>query len=70
MFQSSTDRVVKSVVDSFEFDKVSDLTKEQFTELLSQSIHQAINNSDYFREIRDKLEFLSRQARFAKGIKD
>lgn len=69
MFQSSTDRVVKSVVDSFEFDKVSDLTKEQFTELLSQSIHQAINNSDYFKEIQKQSEALLKNALRAKGIR-
>lgn len=55
MFKSSTDKIAKSVIDSYNFEKISDLTKEQFTEILSKSMCELVNSSDFIKEIDKKL---------------
>lgn len=52
MFDKSiTDSLVKSVTSSVKFDKVSDLTKEQFNEILSSTFYEFLTNKDCVEEI-------------------
>lgn len=55
MLKNSIDDAVNSAVSSIGFEKVSDLTKEQFSEILSKSIYDAITSRDYFKEISQQL---------------
>ncbi|CAB1262718.1 hypothetical protein ACFHWD_15900 [Clostridium sp. MT-14] len=55
MLKSSINKAVSSVVSSVEFEKVSDLTKKQFTKILSEAIYEAITNKDYIKEIYQQL---------------
>ncbi|MEY8762999.1 MULTISPECIES: hypothetical protein [Clostridium] len=55
MLRNSINKAVQSVVSSFKFKKVSDLTKKQFTEILSKSIYEAITDKDYIKEIYQQL---------------
>ncbi len=55
MFKSSIDDAVNSVVKSVNFEKVSDLTKDEFSKILSDSIYSAITSKEYFKEISSQL---------------
>ncbi|WP_368488313.1 hypothetical protein [Clostridium sp. BJN0013] len=44
---SRTDKIVDSVLDSYDFEKVSDLTKEQFSEILSKIFNKSLADSDH-----------------------
>lgn len=57
MLDSSINNAVKSVVDSVDFNKVSDLTKEQFSQILSKSIYKSITSSDFITKISRELAF-------------
>ncbi|MEY8000837.1 hypothetical protein AB8U03_11635 [Clostridium sp. Mt-5] len=41
---SVTDKIVNSVLDSYNFEEVSDLTKEQFSEILSRILDNSLSN--------------------------
>lgn len=55
MLKNSIDKAVRSVVDAVKFEKVSDLTKKQFTDILAKSIYKAVTNKDYIKEIYQQL---------------
>ena len=46
---------VRGVVNTFSFEKVSDLSKEEFIMLLSQSIEKVICSSDFINQVEKDL---------------
>ena len=67
MFPNSISSIVKSVTDSYDFNKVSDLTKEQFTEILTNSIYECITSSDYTKFVSEQLVEQIRNDEIGKG---
>jgi len=63
MLQRTIDETIKSVSDTYDYEKVSDLTKEQFTELLSKSIYEVVNSRDFIDSIGNQLALANRRRR-------
>ncbi|MGX7745832.1 hypothetical protein [Rhodopseudomonas parapalustris] len=55
MFSSTIEENVKLAVDSVSFEKVSDLSKEQFTEILTYSLQRIFESPDFSRHVVEEL---------------
>lgn len=47
MFNKSFESVIDRSIRSFDFEKLSDLNKEQFSELMSTIINNVVNSSEF-----------------------
>lgn len=54
---------VREVANTFSFEKVSDLSKEDFIKLLSQSIEKVICSSDFTNQVESDLSMNQRRRR-------
>ena len=54
---------VREVANTFSFEKVSDLSKEDFIKLLSQSIEKVICSSDFTNQVESDLSMNQRRHR-------
>lgn len=54
---------VREVANTFTFEKVSDLSKEDFIKLLSQSIEKVICSSDFSRQVENDIHMDHRRHR-------
>ncbi|MFL0195403.1 hypothetical protein ACJDU8_07460 [Clostridium sp. WILCCON 0269] len=46
---SKTDKIIDSVLNSYDFERISDLTKEQFSEILSKIFNGSLADSTLTR---------------------
>lgn len=49
VMSSKTDKIIDSVLDSYDFERISDLTKEQFSEILSKIFNGSLPDSNLTR---------------------
>jgi len=47
---SKNDKIINSVLNSYDFERVSDLTKEQFSEILSKIFNDSLKDSNLTRK--------------------
>lgn len=63
MLNDFIDTTVNSVINSIDFEKVSDLSKEQLAEIISKSIYKTITSSDFTDKISNELALRIRRMR-------
>lgn len=49
VMSSKTDKIIDSVLNSYDFERISDLTKEQFSEILSKIFNGSLADSTLTR---------------------